>query len=173
MNPNTDPYRDIPLFPLINPRSIAFFGASNRFTSMGTNQLNSVLALGFEGRIYPVHPSEPTVLGLPAYKDVAELPEVPDLAVLVLPTTIVTQTLEACGKKGIRHAIVVSGGFKEVGGPGAALEQELVAVAQRYGIRFLGHPNLKRILLYEEFEGHPLRKDYPVKKRQPLIGPVN
>ena len=42
-----------------------------------------------------------------------------------------------------------------------------------YGIRFTGHPNLKRILLYEEFEGHPFQKDYPVKKRQPLIGPVN
>ncbi len=40
-----------------------------------------------------------------------------------------------------------------------------------FGIAFRGHPNLKRILLYEEFEGHPLRKDYPIRKRQPLIGP--
>ena len=42
-----------------------------------------------------------------------------------------------------------------------------------YGIKFKGHPNMKRILLYEEFKGHPLRKDYPINKRQPLIGPLN
>jgi acyl-CoA synthetase (NDP forming) len=162
MQQNPDPYHDIPLFPLINPRSIAFFGASNRFTSMGTNQLNSVLALGFEGRIYPVHPSEPTVLGLPAYKDVADLPEVPDLAVLVLPTAIVVPTLEACGKKGIRHAVVVSGGFKEVSPEGAALEQELTAVAKRYGIRFLGpnclgvvNPHHRFNVTFAAFEGRP------------------
>lgn len=155
-------FEQTPLYPLINPRSIAFFGASNRFSAMGTNQLHSVLSLGFEGKIYPIHPSETTVLGLPAYHDVADLPEVPDLAVLVLPTPIVARTLAACGEKGIRHAIVVSGGFKEIGGEGAALEAELVEVARRYGIRFVG-PNCLGVVnphhlfnvTFAAFEGRP------------------
>jgi acyl-CoA synthetase (NDP forming) len=69
-----------------------------------------------------------------------DLPEVPDLAVLVLPTRIVLETLDACGQKGIRHAIVVSGGFKEVGGDGPELEAQLKRTAAKYDIRFLG-PN--------------------------------
>jgi acetyl-CoA synthetase (ADP-forming) len=128
------------LYPIANPGSMAFFGASNTISAMGTNLLMSVLDLGFKGPIYPVHPKERQVQDLKAYPDVMDLPEVPDLAVLVLPTRIVCQTMEACGRKGIRHAIVVSGGFKEVGSPGIELEKELAEVAARYGIRFLG-PN--------------------------------
>ena len=82
----TEDLQQHPLYPIINPKSIAFFGASNRFSSMGTNQLHSVLSLGFAGAIYPVHPKEEQVLGLKAYPDVMDLPEVPDLAVMVLPT---------------------------------------------------------------------------------------
>ena len=129
-----------PLYPIINPRSIAFFGASNTFTRMGSMMLSSVQALGYEGRIYPIHREEKQVRGHQAYTRVTDLPEVPDLAIIVLPTEIVCRTLEECGKKGIRHAIVVSGGFREAGPEGALLQKELEAIARKYGIRFLG-PN--------------------------------
>jgi acyl-CoA synthetase (NDP forming) len=132
--------KESPLYPIANPRSIVFFGASNRITSMGTNLLASIQGLGFEGAIYPVHPSEKQVRNLKAYRSVLDLPEVADLAVLVLPTHIVAQTVEECGKKGIRRAIIVSGGFKEVGGEGVGQEQRLREIADKYAIRFLG-PN--------------------------------
>jgi len=131
---------DSPLYKLINPDSIAFFGASNRFESMGTSQLSSLLSLGFQGRVYPVHPKKSTVLGLKAYPQVAHLPETPDLAVLILPTRIVLETLTQCGKKGIKNAIIVSGGFQEVGAQGSDLQEQLIQLARRYNIRFLG-PN--------------------------------
>jgi acyl-CoA synthetase (NDP forming) len=150
------------LHPIVNPKSIVFFGASNRFSGMGTNQLNSLLDLGFEGNIYPVHPREELVLGLKAYKHVQELPEVPDLAVMVLPAHLVDGVVEECGQKGIKHAVVVSGGFKEVGGDGAALEKKLLAVADQYGIRFLGpnclgvaNPHHKFNVTFLPFEGRP------------------
>ena len=150
------------LYPIINPKSVAFFGASNRFSAMGTNQLNSLLDLGFEGNIYPIHPKEERVLALKAYKKVQDLPEVPDLAVMVLPTQIVPGVLEECGQKGIKHAVVVSGGFKEVGGDGAAHEKKLLDIADRYGIRFLGpnclgvaNPHHKFNVTFLPFEGRP------------------
>jgi acyl-CoA synthetase (NDP forming) len=151
-----------PLHRMINPESIAFFGASNSFSSMGTNQLTSILKLGFAGNIYPVHPKETRVLGLKAFQNVQDIPEVPDLAVLVLPTRIVPEILEQCARKGIQYAIVVSGGFREVGGKGVQLEQMLVDIADRYGMRFLGpnclgianpHNNLNTTFL--PFTGQP------------------
>jgi len=151
-----------PLFPIVNPQSIAFFGASNRYTSMGTNQLSSLKSLGFEGKIYPIHPREKQVLDFKAYASVLELPEVPDLAVMVLPTEIVPQVMEACGQKGIKNAIVVSGGFKEVGGEGPALEKKLLAIAEKFGMRFLGpnclgvaNPHHRFNVTFLPFEGRP------------------
>ncbi len=130
-----------PLYRICNPRSITVLGASNRFSAMGTTQLTSLLELGYEGAVYPVHPSEESVLGRKAYPDVRDLPETPDLALIILPTRLVNEALEACGQKGIRHAIVVSGGFAELGTEeGKALQERLVETAARYDIRFLG-PN--------------------------------
>lgn len=105
---------------------------------MGTGQLATLLMTGFEGPVYPVHPSESSVLGLRAYRDVTELPGTPDLAVMVLPTDLVAGTLDDCGKAGVRAAIVVSGGFREVGED--AKEKEVTAAARRHGIELIG-PN--------------------------------
>jgi predicted CoA-binding protein len=125
-----------PLYPIVNPKSIAFFGASNTFMRMGSIMLSSMQALGYEGKIFPIHPKEKVVRGLEAYTSILDVPEIPDLAIIVLPTEIVCQTLDDCGKKGIRHAIVVSGGFREAGPEGAVLQKELEAIARRHGIRF-------------------------------------
>ena len=129
-----------PLYGIANPGSIAMFGASNKYTAMGTSILSSIMQMGYEGTIYPVHPSETTVLDHKAYPSVLDLPETPDLAFIVLPTRIVPDVMADCGKKGIKYAIVVSGGFREVGDDGAVLEDRLKQTAQKYGIQFLG-PN--------------------------------
>src|SRR6056297_2254170 len=136
----TQASKNSPLYEIANPKSMAIFGASNRLTAMGTGILSSIQKMGYTGRIYPVHPKESTVRGLTAYTSVLDLPETPDLALIVLPTHLVPEVMEACGQKGIRRAIVVSGGFREVGGDGAGLEEKLKAAADKYGIRFLG-PN--------------------------------
>jgi acetyl-CoA synthetase (ADP-forming) len=132
--------KDSPLYRIANPRSIALFGASSNILSMGTPILISLKAMGFEGTIYPIHLKEEHVQGLKAYRSVLDLPEVPDLAILILPARIVSKILEECGKKGIEHAIVVSGGFKELGGEGIQLENELQQIATTHEMRFLG-PN--------------------------------
>ncbi len=132
--------QESPLYPIANPKSIAFFGASNSPLAMGTNILRSILSFDYAGTIYPIHPKEEQVQNINAFQHVSELPHIPDIAFIVLPTTLVSQTLEACGKKGIRHAVIVSAGFTEVGGQGSALQEELIQVAKKYGIRFLG-PN--------------------------------
>lgn len=154
--------KDSPLYPMAHPESIAICGASNSVNAMGTVLLMSLQLLGFEGSIYPVHPREKTVRGLTAYRSVLDLPEVPDLAILVVPTQVGVQTLDECGRKGIKHAVVVTAGFREVGGRGIALENELTAVAKTYGISFIGpnciglaNPYHKLNTTFMEYEGPP------------------
>ncbi|MBW2410544.1 MAG: CoA-binding protein [Deltaproteobacteria bacterium] len=154
--------KDSPLYKIVNPKSVAFFGASNRFTSMGSNQLNSLISLGFEGKIYPVHPKETEVQGLEAYQSVLDLPEIPDVAVMVLPTGVVPGVLEECGQKGIKGAVIVSGGFKEIDRDGARLEEKIVETANSFGMRFLGpncigvaNPHHKYNTTFLPFVGRP------------------
>ena len=156
------PFEGHPLYNITHPRSIAFWGASNNPTGMGSVQLSSILALGFEGPIYPIHPREKLVKGLPAYAHVRDVPGPVDLAILVLPTRIVPDVLQECGKAGIKRAIIVSAGFAEMGEEGQALQQRIVAIARKYGIWFLGpncigvtNPHLKLNTTFMQYEASP------------------
>ena len=128
------------IYQLMHPQHIAVIGASNNILNMGTRILSTLISLGFQGQIFPVHPKLDQVLGLKAYQNVKRIPLVADLAVIVVPTASVAKVLRECGQKGIRQAIVISGGFREAGREGRRREDELVAIARQYGIRFLG-PN--------------------------------
>jgi acyl-CoA synthetase (NDP forming) len=128
------------LYQLMHPQHIAVIGASNNMLNMGTRILSNLISLGFQGQVFPVHPKLDQVLGLKAYPDVNQIPLVADLAVIVVPTASVSKVLRECGQKGIRQAIIISGGFREAGPEGRRRENELIDIAQQYGIRFLG-PN--------------------------------
>lgn len=129
-----------PLYRIMHPRSVAFWGASNNPMGMGSVQLAELLAMGFEGPVYPIHPSEKEVMGLRAFTCAQDVPEPVDLAILVLPTPVVPEVLEECGKAGITSAIVVSAGFGEIGAEGQELQDKIIEIARANGIRFIG-PN--------------------------------
>ncbi len=129
-----------PLRLLMNPKSVAVAGASNTPTKMGSIQTLSLLKDGYQGKVYFLHPKDKTIFGMPAYPSPKDLPEVPDLAFLVVPINVALTLLEEFGQIGTKRAIVVTAGFKETGEEGANLEKQLNEVAARYGIRFVG-PN--------------------------------
>jgi 4-hydroxybutyryl-CoA synthetase (ADP-forming) len=126
-----------------SPNSIAVIGASEK-PGVGKTIFNNI-ARHFKGKIYPVTPSNPTVGGLTAYKSVVDIPENVDLAVVAAPSRFTPAVMEEVGKKGIKGAIIVSAGFKEVDEAGAKLEKEVGEIAKRYGIRVIG-PNCLGIM---------------------------
>jgi acetate---CoA ligase (ADP-forming) len=134
-----------PLHLLLHPKSVAVAGASNNPVKMGTLEALSILKDGYEGKFYPVHPTEKTVLGHMAYASPLDLPEAPDLALLVVPTAQVVPIFEDFAKIGTKRAVIISAGFKETGPEGRALEERLKGIATTYGIRFLG-PNCMGIV---------------------------
>jgi acetyltransferase len=94
----------------------------------------------FPGPVYPINPQADEILGLRCYPSLAAAPDPVDLAVLIVPAAAVLDAVEACGKRGVKAIILISGGFREIGAHGAAREEEVVALARRYDMRLLG-PN--------------------------------
>ncbi|ODV13206.1 MAG: GNAT family N-acetyltransferase [Thiobacillus sp. SCN 64-317] len=128
------------LHTLFNARSVAVFGASEREDSVAGTLFRNLRKSGYGGEVYPVNPKHETVFGERCYASADELPAVPELALIATPAPTIAPIMAQCGQRGIRHAVVLSAGFREVGEPGAALEAAVIRVAKQYGIRFIG-PN--------------------------------
>lgn len=132
--------KDNPLDLILSPDSIAFYGANNNITKMGTLMLLNMMEFGYAGDIYPIHPKEDSVLGLRAYRRADEVDKKIDMAIFVLPTERVAEAVEDAGKAGVSRGIVISGGFKEAGDDGMSREEALKGAAEKFDFRFLG-PN--------------------------------
>jgi acetyltransferase len=130
---------------LFAPRSVAVIGASTKPDSLGRVVFKNILFYGYTGVVYPVNPKAHSILGVKAYPSVLDIPDEIDLAVIIVPAAAVAQVLDECGRKGVRAAVVISAGFKEIGEEGARREAELQQVARRYGIALLG-PNCLGIM---------------------------
>jgi acetyl coenzyme A synthetase (ADP forming)-like protein len=130
---------------LFYPRSIAVIGASRQPGSVGHSLLANLLMNRYQGIIFPVNPYASSVLGLKCYPRVLEIPDDLDLAVIIVPSRIVAPVLEDCGRMGIKAAIVISAGFKEIGGEGVELERRVLEVSRKYEIALVG-PNCLGII---------------------------
>jgi len=130
---------------LFNARSIAFVGASNDPGKWGYVILSNLLNGGFTGKIYPVNPREKHILGLEAFPSIGELPETPELVIIVIPPSAVAQVIRDSAEKGIKAGVVITAGFAEVGTDGEQMQEEMAHLARQGGMVLVG-PNCNGIM---------------------------
>lgn len=130
---------------IFRPRSVAVVGASRRPGSIGRQVVSNLIAGGFQGPVYPVNPRAEVVLSVSAFPSVKAIPGPVDLAVLVVPPDAVLTAAEQCGRKGVKGLVVITAGFREIGGVGVVREAKLRRIADRYGMRVVG-PNCMGII---------------------------
>jgi acetyltransferase len=139
-NNPAQPHRKNSLDAIFAPRSVAVIGATEAPNSVGRTLLANLIQTPFGGTVYPVNPKRPNVLGIRAYPRVKDIPERVDLVVIVTPAASVPGVVAECVDAGVRAAIIISAGFKELGASGAQLEQRVLEEARRSGMRIIG-PN--------------------------------
>jgi len=128
------------LTPFFNAKGVAVLGASSNPRKLSYGILENLLINGYQGAVHPVNPNATEILGKKAYSSIAEVPDPVDLAVVVLPVTVIKDTITAIGERGIKTVVIISGGFKELGPEGAEIEESVKKIAQSYGMRVVG-PN--------------------------------
>jgi len=122
------------------PDSVAIIGANKIKGTVPYDILISIINANFNGVVFPVSPGEKFIAGIKSYKYVIDIEDDIDLAILVFPSAVCHLALEQCGQKGIKSVIIISAGFREIGEKGLEREQQLLSIAEKYGISFIG-PN--------------------------------
>ena len=128
-----------------SPRSIAIIGASRDFITISGQPLKHLQSHGYKGKLYPVNPRYTEVAGVKCYPSLAELPETPELVLILVNASRVADVLKQCGVKGVPYVIIFSSGFSEMGGEGVKQQQELTRIAQENNIGVIG-PNCQGMM---------------------------
>ena len=153
---------------LFHPASIAVIGASESAGKFGHEILKNIMEGGFPGALYPINPKSESILGLTCLRNVKDIPDRVDLGVLIIPARLVPQAIEDCGEKGVKAAVIISGGFSEAGEEGEKLQQTVASIAARYGMRLLG-PNCQGI----NNPYHPLCASWPLLTRKGAVAVIS
>jgi acetyl coenzyme A synthetase (ADP forming)-like protein len=133
------------LDPLLRPKSIAVIGASRKESSIGWQILDNLLKHGFQGPVYPVNPKATAIHSMRAYPRIGDVPGPVDLAVVVVPKEQVLAVVQESVDAGVKGFVVISAGFREVGGEGDAREAALLEIVRSRGLRMIG-PNCMGVL---------------------------
>lgn len=152
-----------------SPRSVAVVGASATPGKIGNAVLDSLVRYEYRGQVYPINPTRPEVMGLPAWPSLAAIPEPVELVVVTVALAMVPDILRECATKGVHNVVIISGGGKELGGESKALEAEIKRLAQEYDVRVVG-PNCIGV-----FDGETrLDTTFQVRERmvRPAFGPI-
>jgi acyl-CoA synthetase (NDP forming) len=158
-----------PLAPLLAPRSVAIFGASNDPTRISGRSLRYFREAGYQGGLYPINPTRDTVQGLRAYPDLASVPDEVDFGLIAVPANLAIEAMEACVQKGVRGVVMFTAGFAEIGAEGRVLQERITQIALDSGIRLCG-PNC--LGLFNMRIGHTPTFSSFLEEGPPQSGPL-
>jgi len=153
---------------IFSPRSIAVIGASRHPGKIGYEIFRNLIVNEYQGILYPVNPNATAIHGIRAYPSILDIPDPVDLAVITVPAALAVEAAETCGKKGVKGLVVITAGFREVGGAGVEREARLLDVCRRYDLTMIG-PNCMGVI-----NTHPnVRMDATFAPTPPLLGGIS
>jgi acetate---CoA ligase (ADP-forming) len=151
---------------LMRPKTLAVIGASAKPGKIGYTVISKLIESGYEGKVYPINLESDEILGIKAYKTLSEVPGSIDMAVITIPAKFVLQAVEDCSQKGVKGLVIITSGFSETGNK--ELEEQIVAVARKTGMRILG-PNIVGTLSNSDKMNASFAPFLPLKGKASLL----